>query len=490
MQAIYFGTPNDRREEMPDRYVKSVGTYLPLLRLDRKAAAAAMSWTGLGGLRTGRRAVAAWDEDALTMAVEAARGAAGKAVGTVIFASTSAPFRERLQAAILCEALGLQSQTSAADVAGSRRCAVSALRQALLSGSNDTLVAASEKRPTSPGNALHLAWGDGAVAIVAGDEGVARLIGEATVSVDLVDIYASVEHPTPYQAEERFVRDEAVELALIPAISAACAKAAIEPSRIGFAAVHEPVSGAWKAAAARLGVKAVNSCDKISDAAGDLGSAHALFGLALVLEAAQVGDIVLVAGFGSGCDAILLEVTASTGSTAASDALGEGIALANFVRFLSLTGALDIDWGPRSEVEQKTAATVLSRIGREMHGFVGGRDARGNVQFPKTLIPVSPAGDGPEVLEDVRLADLPARIVSITADRLNFTVDPPFHFGLVQFDNGARVSMEFRDVEGPAPSVGDVVRMRFRIKSMDRKRGFRTYFWKAAPSARPKLETV
>jgi hydroxymethylglutaryl-CoA synthase len=30
--------------------------------------------------------------------------------------------------------------------------------------------------------------------------------------------------------------------------------------------------------------------------------------------------------------------------------------------------------------------------------------------------------------------------------------------------------------------------MRFRIKSIDRKRGFRTYFWKAAPSARPLLE--
>lgn len=476
---------------MPDRYVKSVGAYLPLLRLDRKAAAAALSWTGLGGLRTGRRAVAAWDEDALTMAVEAARGAVGgQPAGSVVFASTSAPFRERLQAAILCEALGLPPQTAAADVAGSRRCAVSALRQALVSGSGDTLVAAGEKRPTSAGNALHLAWGDGAAAIVAGDDGVAKLIGEATVSVDLVDIYASVDRPTPYQAEERFVRDEAVELALVPAISAACARAAIEPSRISFVAVHEPVSGAWKAAAARLGVKAANACDKVADAAGDLGSAHALFGLALALEAAKVGDIVLVAGFGSGCDAILLEVTASAGSTAVSDLLGEGAVLTNVARFLSLTGALDIDWGPRSEVEQKTAATVLSRIGREMHGFVGGRDARGNVQFPKTLIPVSPAGDGPETLEDVRLADLPARIVSITADRLNFTVDPPFHFGLVQFDNGARVSMEFRDVEGPAPAVGDAVRMRFRVKSMDRKRGFRTYFWKAAPVARPKLESL
>jgi hydroxymethylglutaryl-CoA synthase len=476
---------------MPDRYVKSVGAYLPLLRLDRKAASAALSWTGLGGLRTGRRAVAAWDEDALTMAVEAGRfAAAGSTVGSVIFASTSAPFRERLQSTILCEALGLSPDTSAADVAGSRRCAVSALRQALMSGSGDVLVSAGEKRPTSAGSALHVAWGDGAAAIVAGDEGVAKLIGAATVAIDLVDIYASVDHPTPYQAEERFIREEAVELALVPAISAACVKAGIEPSGIAFAAVHEPVAGAWKAAAARLGVKAANLCDKVSDAAGDLGSAHALFGLALALEAAKAGDIILVAGFGSGCDAILLEVTGNTGSTVASDALGEGAVLANATRFLCLTGALDLDWGPRSEVEQKTAASVLSRIGREMHGFVGGRDARGNVQFPKTLIPVSPAGDGPETLEDVRLADLPARIVSITADRLNFTVDPPFHFGLVQFDNGARVSMEFRDVEGPAPAVGDAVRMRFRIKSMDRKRGFRTYFWKAAPAARPKLESL
>lgn len=476
---------------MPDRYVKRVGAYLPLLRLDRKAAASALSWTGLGGPRAGRRAVAAWDEDALTMAVEAARGASeAAALDSVIFASTSAPFRERLQSAILREALGFPSAISTSDVAGSRRCAVSALRHALNSGAGDVLIAAGEKRPTTPGNALHLDWGDGAAAIVAGNDGVAKLIGDSTVSVDLVDIYMSVEHPTPYQAEERFIRCEAVDLALVPAISAACEKAGIAASRIAFAAVHEPVSGAWKAAAARLGVKAANLCDRVSETAGDLGSAHALFGLALALEAADAGDIVLVAGFGSGCDAILLEVTAASGSTAASDALGEGANLASISRFLALTGALDIDWGPRSEVEQKTAASVLARIGREMHGFVAGRDARGNVQFPKTMIPVSPAGDGPEMLEDVRLADVSARIVSITADRLNFTVDPPFHFGLVQFDNGARVPMEFRDVEGQAPAVGDPVRMRFRVKSMDRKRGFRTYFWKAAPLDRPKLESV
>lgn len=60
---------------MAERYVKSVGAYLPILRLERQQASAAMRWSGLAGPRTGRRSVAGWDEDALTMAAEAARQA-------------------------------------------------------------------------------------------------------------------------------------------------------------------------------------------------------------------------------------------------------------------------------------------------------------------------------------------------------------------------------------------------------------------------------
>jgi uncharacterized OB-fold protein len=123
-----------------------------------------------------------------------------------------------------------------------------------------------------------------------------------------------------------------------------------------------------------------------------------------------------------------------------------------------------------------------------MIGFIGGRDSKGNVQFPKSRIPVRPDATGPEPLEDVRLADDGAKIVSVTADRLNFTPDPPFWFGLVQFDNGARVMMEFTDANAGGFSVGDRVRMRLRIKSHDTRRGFRTYFWKSAPAQRPLIE--
>jgi hydroxymethylglutaryl-CoA synthase len=184
----------------------------------------------------------------------------------------------------------------------------------------------------------------------------------------------------------------------------------------------------------------------------------------------------------------VLEITALPPETGASAALRHGLALKDYTRFLSLSGCLDLDWGPRSELEQKTNAPVLERYGRDMLGFIGGRDSTGNVQFPKTLVPVSPEADAAVALTDVRLADEVARIQSVTADRLNFSLDPPFHFGLVQFGNGARVLMEFCDVPPGTLEVGAEVRMRFRVKSFDRKRGFRTYFWKASPADRPAVE--
>jgi uncharacterized OB-fold protein len=236
-------------------------------------------------------------------------------------------------------------------------------------------------------------------------------------------------------------------------------------------------------------VTAPNLASDLTQTLGDLGTAHALFAFALACAKAKPGDLLLLAGFGSGCDAMIFRMTGvMPGAAEAATMLRSGIALDDYVRFLSLTGTVDLDWGVRSEFEQKAQATVLERYGRDMIGFIGGRDSKGNVQFPKSRIPVRPDATGPEPLEDVRLADDVARIVSVTADRLNFTPDPPFWFGLVQFDNGARVMMEFTDANAKGFSVGDQVQMRLRIKSHDTRRGFRTYFWKSAPAQRPLIE--
>ena len=476
---------------MASRCIASLGGYLPLLRLDRGAAAAALRWSGLGGPKKGFRAVAGWDEDAVTLAVEAGRAAGGGRtdVQDLVFASTSAPFFERAHAPLLIHALGLPETTRSTDVAGSRRAGTSALLSAL-EGRRDTLVAAGEARTTRVGSAAQLSWGDGGAAAIVRDAGPLAYLGGASISHDLVDTYSSRDHPTPYPAEERFVRDIAVSDVLVPTIQAALAKAGVTPEQVAFVAMAEPASGAYAVLAKTLGLTAPNVGTDVAEQAGDLGAAHPLFALALACDRAGVGNVILLVGFGSGCDALLFQMNGPVpGASTAASALTEGRATKDYVRFLSLSGGIDLDWGVRAETVQKAAATVQNRHGRDMLGFVGGRDARGNVQFPKTPMPVHPDATGAEILEDVRLADVPATLVSVTADRLNFSPDPPFHFGLAQFDNGARVMMELTDAGPNGFAVGDTLSMRFRIKSLDRKRGFRTWFWKAAPAARSALET-
>src|SRR4029079_19589767 len=98
-------------------------------RLQRDAVAAAHAWyaPGLKGLAKGERSMASWDEDALTMAVEASRDALTDLdrarVKRVVMASTTLPFTDRQNAGIAKEALNLPDETGVLDVTGSQRSA-------------------------------------------------------------------------------------------------------------------------------------------------------------------------------------------------------------------------------------------------------------------------------------------------------------------------------------------------------------------------------
>jgi hydroxymethylglutaryl-CoA synthase len=51
---------------------------------------------------------------------------------------------------------------------------------------------------------------------------------------------------------------------------------------------------------------------------------------------------------------------------------------------------------------------------------------------------------------------------------------------MVEFEGGGRMFAEFADVDPGMIEVGRQVRMMFRIKDIDTRRGFTKYFWKAA----------
>src|SRR5690606_35511800 len=143
----------------------------------------------------------------------------------------------------------------ALDAAGSRRAAVTALMKALRGGGAE-LVAAGEKRAAAPGSSQHLNWGDGAgAALVGPGDGIARLMGAATVNADLVDTFTEAQHGLPYGAEDRFVRDQAGAEIYVPAVRAALAEAGVAAGDIALAVVPEPVDGIFRAVAKACGLK-------------------------------------------------------------------------------------------------------------------------------------------------------------------------------------------------------------------------------------------
>src|SRR5271170_6052207 len=119
--------------------ILAYGAYVPRSRLQRASVVAANCWfnSALKSMGKGERAMANWDEDSITMAVEASRDCLGdldrNAVSSILFASTSAPNADRQNAGVIKEALNLSDSTGSLDASGGQRAGTSALIHALQS---------------------------------------------------------------------------------------------------------------------------------------------------------------------------------------------------------------------------------------------------------------------------------------------------------------------------------------------------------------------
>ena len=150
------------------------------------------------------------------------------------------------------------------------------------------------------------------------------------------------------------------------------------------------------------------------------------------------------------------------------------------MRYLSFAGLVEMDWGMRAERDNRTAQSTFYRKRRDITAFVGGRcRACGTAQFPRS--PVCVDCGAIDSQEDHRFADSIGTIRTFTEDYLGYSPSPPLQYGQIAFEQGGSLMMEFTDFPPGSLAVGMDVRMVFRIKDIDDRRGFRRYFWKPAP---------
>lgn len=471
--------------------IRSFGAYIPSGRMQRTEIAKAHAWAlpSLRGMAKGEKAFCSFDEDVVTMAVEAGRdclkGIASEQLTALTLASTSAPFADVQNASLIASALRAPQSIATTDQSASTRASLNALSQSCRSRS-DQLVIASENRHTKPGSAQEMLYGaaSAAVLIGEGDNLIARFLGSSSLSAPFIDHFRANESRYEYHWEERWIRDEGIA-SLVPDtidnLLSKLGKTVTDISHFGLA------GGPAKSdlfAARRLGISPERVLPDLRDSVGDTGAAHALLLLVEALERAQPGELIVIAGFAQGCEAIAFEMLSSVNDSGRKGLAGN---LARrreetaYMKMLSFSGEIDIDWGMRAETDQKTALTQQYRSAQQMYGFVGGECIEcGAIQFPS--LPTCVNCGASDTQTPYALADDKAKVQTCTADWLMYYPAPPLYMGLAQFDNGARLLMEIVDVGVEGINVGTPLEMTFRIKERDKLRNYKRYFWKARPS--------
>ena len=468
--------------------IVSWGVYLPYWRLERRAMGDAF---GTGGGR-GRRAVASYDEDTTSMAVEAGRRALGvpgaPASGSLFFSTPAPAYLDKTNATTVHAGLGLSPDAGAYDLCGSVRSGWATNELAALSGrGGPALAIVSDLRTGLPGSLDESQGGDGAVAILYAPEGgVTELIGRAAATDEFRDRWRVPGETGSHQWEDRFGEE-----AYVPLARSAFTRV-LEGAGLGVGDIdHLIVTGLHTRAVASLKKALGVSADRVvpdhAALIGNLGAAQSSLELADVLERATPGQVVAMVEVADGADAVLLRTTDALPAVQAArreaglrdvaDLVGDGRSDLAYAVFLSWRGMLRRE-PPRRPDPERPDAPAMRRTEGWKFGFNASRClVCGFRHLPPTRICLS--CQSVDQMESERMADLRGTVATYTVDRLAFSLSPPMVGAVIDFDGGGRYRGEMTDVDPGTVVVGTRVEMTFR--RLYSAEGVHNYFWKARP---------
>ena len=452
------------------------GSYIPYYRLQRAAI----------GAGKGERAVASYDEDSVSMAVEAARDAirGGVAVDAVLFATTSPAYAEKLDTATVQAALDLPETVSSVALSGSTRMGLSALLLGLdlAAAGRRALVCAGDVTVGAPGGARESQGGDGAVAFVTGGDGdtIARSIGRASATLEILDVWRLPEDRFSKQWEERFTADTMAPT-ILATVKRALQVAATEPSTLASVILDGTNPRSMAGLPKALGLRPEQVADPLGASVGRTGVAHAGLLLARALDDAKPGDRILVVCEADGVEALVVEVTGQIKDAPRPRKVDRWIASKRndlpYNTYLKWRGILPFE-PPRRPDPDRPAAPPMRRHERWKLAFVGSRCTKcqaGHLPPQRVCVKCGAV----DQMKDERFADTTSRVATYTLDHLAYSLQPPVVAAFVDYEGGGRFACELTDVDPKTVAIGNNVEMTFR--RLYTAQSVHNYFWKARP---------
>jgi len=466
--------------------IKSYGVYFPYYRLNR--ADIGKFWSGYQ--IPGEKAVANFDEDTLTLAVEAGRdclrGIHTKDVDGLWLASTTLPYAEKQNAALVAAVLDLNQNARTIDVTGTLRSgsnAVGLAHDAVKSkSSQNVLVCASDLRLGLPNGGKELEFGDGAAALLIGDSDVIATIDNSfSINNELYDIYRPASDRFVRSWEDRFVREIGYTKVVPDAVKQALKSFGLEPKEFAKAIFTAP-NPTYLVTASKLSGfdPKTQSADMIWGAVGNLGSAHSLALLAAALEQSKPGDRLLWVIYGDGCDVMVLTVTEHIEQARNKQSVARIIdskSYTTYQKYLRWRDLVNTEPPMRPKTEPASAPALYRdrKCGLALYGSKCSNC--GTVQYPLQRICMECREK--DNFELYPFSDKQGKIVTFSHDNLAVSPDPPTTLAAVDFDGGGRMMLDVTDRDPSQIKIGMSLEMTFRKFRFTE--GVQVYWWKSRP---------
>ena len=304
--------------------ITGYGACVPRPRIAARTIAAAWGRPADARLPVREKSVPSADEDTVTMAIEAARGAlarsgaAPSSVRAVWVGTESKPYAVKPSSTIVAEAIGATPWVSAADLEFACKAGSEAMQAACAyvgSGMADhALAIGMDAAQSKPGDALEMTAAAGGAAFLFGPKEEALAVVEASRSyaTDTPDFFRR-QHMHYPEHGHRFTGEPSYFAHTLEASRGLMSELGRAPSDYRFAVFHQPNPKFVRKVASELGFgEAQIGAGTIVDHIGNTYSGASLLGLAAILDIAGAGDRIFFCSYGSGAgsDAFSFEATA------------------------------------------------------------------------------------------------------------------------------------------------------------------------------------
>jgi len=429
------------------------------------------------------------------MAVEAGLdclvGIDPKSVDGLFFATTTQVYTEKGSASLIATVLDMRDDIITIDFTDSLKAGTTAVCRAVdtIKANKDIksiLIIASDTRKPEPGTMWEFGFADSAAALLIAEEDLLPVSIE-----DYYSISANITGPWKRPDKDKFIRTFEVKIdariysqSITKVMSELLKRNNLQPEDIGGAAyyynnprLHGRIAKMMKFA----GGVAQNS---VFFQLGDLGTPMPFILLISALRRPKPDAKMILAGFGDGADAILLQVrdkailkSVSKNRMGVAAHQKSMITLKNYDWYLENKELLEKD-----RYSRKSSAVIHWRETQSLLQLYGIKCKNcGTIQYPMMFRSCYKCR-ADDQMEPVKLS-LKGTIFTFTLDHLigGGYYDTPVPRCVIDLDGGGRILLNMTEIEKPQENVQIGMRVELTFRKQHESADFVNYYWSCRP---------